>query len=138
MCDEYAIYMATERVGTAYVTNEGLFYRIRCLCQLTGTVPCRITASGEGEVDLGVCVPMDDGFGIKTRVPMKKLGRCELRFCVQPKHRVRTDLFIALSPEEPFRYIQRLRDAYMSFKNGQVGLSFKDQSLIQRDSDQSP
>lgn len=135
---EYGIYLGSECVGTAYVTQEGLFYRIRCQCQLTGTVPCRITVSGEAEVDLGICVPMREGIGIETSIPMKRVGKGPLQFCIAPKKRVKTEMFVALSPEEPFGYIQRLKNAYMSRVNGQVGISFIDQSPIQQDSGLNP
>ena len=69
MRNEYAVYMGSERVGTAQVIIEGLFYKIYCLCQLDGTVPCRIRVSGEKEMDLGICVPLENGFGVKTRIP---------------------------------------------------------------------
>lgn len=135
---EYEIYMGSECVGTAYVTTEGLFYHIYCLCQLSGSVPCRITVTGDREADLGICVPLKDGFGIETRIPIKRVGNGELRFRVSPKHRANTESFIPLSADEPFRYIQRLKDAYLLRRYGQVGLSFKDQSPSQRDSDQIP
>lgn len=138
MYKEYEIYMGSEIVGTAYVTKEGLFYRISCLCRLTGTVPCRIKVIGEKEADLGICVPLNDGIGVETRIPIKRVGDRELQFCVSPKNRVNTELFIPLSVDEPFTYLQRLEDAYLSRRNGQVGLAFKDRSPIPRDSDQIP
>ena len=138
MLREYEIYLGNDCVGTAHVTQEGLYYRICCQCQLTGTDPYRITVSGDTDVDLGICVPMGDGFGIETSIPVKRVGKGALNFCAVPKNRINREFFVALSPEEPFGYIQRLKKAYLSRQNGQVGLSFKDQSLTQRGSGQNP
>lgn len=138
MRNEYAVYMGSERVGTAQVIIEGLFYKIYCLCQLDGTVPCKITVCGENEVDLGICVPLQNGFGMKTRIPIKKIGKGELRFCVLPKYVRRDEHFLELSTEKPFRYIHLLKDAYMSHKDGHIGIGIINQSLSQQGSDQNP
>lgn len=138
MCREYAVNLGADKVGTAHVEKQGLYYWINCQCQLSGTVPCRIIVSGESEIDLGICVPRDNGFGLETRIPIKNVGKGDLQFYVRPKHRQKDELFVPITPDEPFSYIKKLKNAYLSSKEGQVGLSFKDQSLIQRDSDQNP
>ncbi len=135
---EYSINLDKECVGTAHVVKEGLFYRIHCQCGLTGTVPCRITVTGEREADLGICVPLKDGFGIETRIPIKRVGEGELRFRVLAKRRDSDELFVTASADEPFPYLRRLSNAYLSVRNGQVGLVFKDQSPNQQDSDRNP
>lgn len=138
MHGEYAVYMGNERVGSAAVTREGLYYRISCRCRLSGTVPCRIAVTGEKEVDMGLCVPQGDEFGIEKRIPIKKIGEGELRFQVLPRHQVSKGIFVAISPEEPFRYIARLKDAYLARRNGQIGLTITNLSPDQPDSGQNP
>lgn len=135
---EYSINSGNECVGTAHVVKEGLFYRIHCQCGLTGTIPCRITVTGEREADLGICVPLKDGFGVETRIPIKRVGEGELRFRVLAKRRDNAELFVIPSVDEPFTYLRRLGSAYLSVRNGQVGLIFKDQSPNQQDSGQNP
>jgi len=134
---EYAVCFGTERVGSASVSKEGLYYRIRCQCQLSGDVPCRITVSGERDADLGLCVPLGDHFGVETRIPIKRVGEGNLSFQVTPKHRETTEQFIPISPEEPFQYLARLKDAYLIRRNGQAGIAITDRSPDQPDSGQS-
>ena len=126
MCKEYAILMDSERVGTAYVVNEGLFYRIRCRCRPVGTKPFRIIVSGEREADLGICVPINDGVGLETRIPMKLVGKGELGFRISVKPDMNSGFFVPLSVDEPFAYLRRLKDARLSYENGKVGFVFKD------------
>ena len=93
---------------------------------------CRVLARcGEKEVSLGVLVPQDGGFQLETRIPVKRVGEGELSFSVAPRHRTAAGKFVPLSPEEPFRYITRLKDAYLEQRNGQLGLVFnKDIRLL--------
>ena len=138
MCKEYEVFFGSERVGAASVNREGLYYRISCRCRLSGYVPCRIIVSGEKEADLGLCVPLDDMFGVETRIPIKKIGEGELHFRVLPKRPELKGEFIPISPEEPFHYIARLKDAHLARKDGQAGLILKDRSQDQQDSDPNP
>ena len=130
--------MGSERVGSACVTKEGLYYRISCRCLLSGSVPCVVKVTGDREMDLGLCVPLCGGFGVETRIPIKRVGEGTLNFRVLPKHRIRTEQFVPVSAEEPFRYITRLKDAYLVRRNGQMGLLFTDRSPSPLDSDQNP
>ena len=138
MLQEYAVYMGSEKVGTACVTKEGLYYRISCRCRLSGSVPCCITARAAQETDLGLCVPLEDRYGLETRIPIKSVGEGDLDFRVFPKHRVRPEQFIPISPEEPFAYIARLKDAHLARRNGQTCVVITDRSPDPQDSDQSP
>lgn len=138
MRKEYAVCLGKERIGSATVKREGLYYRIHCQCQLSGSIPCRIIVKGEKEVDLGLCVPMGDRFGIDTLIPVKRIGEGDLNFQVLPRHSKQDAQFIALSPEEPFRYISRLKDAYLVRQEGKLGLAFKNRSPNQPGSGQNP
>ena len=135
---EYAVWFGGETAGTACVTREGLYYRISCRCRLSGSVPCSITARAEREADLGLCVPLEDQYGLEIRIPIKCVGEGDLEFRVSPKHRVRPEQFIPISSEGPFAYIARLKDAYMVRRDGQTGIVTKDRSPSPQDSDQNP
>ena len=90
-------------MGRVLVERQGLYYIFRCRCTLSGETAFRLFAScGEKQEDLGVLVPMGNFFGLDTT------------------H------FAPISPEEPFAYLQRLKDAYLAEKDGQIGAQWEE------------
>lgn len=110
-------------VGKVRVTREGLYYRFRCLCQRTGDSVCKVWA---GDVSLGVLVPEGEGFSLNTRLPAKRFSEGQWDFQIQPARPVLDGRFVPIKPEEPFAYIARLKDAYLTRQNGQVGIAIGD------------
>lgn len=118
----YGVYFGGKLAGKVQVLRQGLYYRFLCRCQITGDVVCRLRVScGDRQENLGVVVPMDGGFGLDTKLAVKRLGEGEMTFTLLPKHEVLTGKFVPIYPEEPFAYIQKLKDAYLARKDGQVG-----------------
>ncbi len=117
------MFSGSQKIGTAQVAREGLYYRIHCNCSLSGDVLYKIILHGEQtQEDLGICVPMDGAFGIRTRIPIKRIGG-ELRFIAVPRHRELTDHFIPVENGSPFPYIDRLENAFLDIRNGQTGIA---------------
>ena len=75
-----------------------------------------------GTVDLGVCVPVDGGFGVERSVPCKKVGEGVPEFQLVPKHERMGGRFVPVYPEEPFAYLSRLKDSFLSVRNGVPGI----------------
>lgn len=124
---DYGVYFGNQLAGKVQVLQQGLYYRFICRCQLTGDVMCRLSVScGDKRENLGVVVPMDGGFGLDTKLPVKRLGEGKMEFSLLPKHDVPTGKFVPIYPEEPFTYIERLKDAYLARKEGQVGVVIKE------------
>ena len=122
--------MGDKTIGTAAVGREGLYYRIRCRCDLSGETVCRVLVRcGSREESLGILVPQDGSFGLETRIPVKKVGEGKLSFSLAPKHRSVEGIFVPLSPEEPFRYIAMLKKAYLAKRDGRIGLIIKERCL---------
>ena len=116
-----------DRVGKVQVLREGLYYRFFCRCRLSGDVVCRLAVRcGEKEENLGVVVPVGDGFGLDKRLPVKNLGEGEMTFFLMPKQERLEGKFIPIYPEEPFSYIARLKDAFLARQNGQIGVVIKE------------
>ena len=119
---DYEVFFGKEKAGKVQVFREGLYYRFCCRCCLTGDVVCRLMVScGEKQENLGVVVPVGEGFGLDKRIPVKHLGEGEMTFSLMPKHDRIGGKFIPIYPEEPFSYIARLKDAFLARQNGQVG-----------------
>jgi hypothetical protein len=121
---EYFIFSGEEKIGAVVVQQQGLYYRISCRCNLTGSVRYKLLAScGNLSADLGLCIPKDNQFGVDTAIPVKRLGHGELSFRLVPKHsRVEGD-FVTVSADEPFGYIQQLQKAHLVHREGVVGIA---------------
>lgn len=124
---EQELFFGDRSVGRVLVERQGLYYVFRCRCALSGEAAFRLFAScGEKQEDLGVLVPMGDSFGLDTRRPVKRLGEGELSFRLVSKHDAPRTHFAPISPEEPFAYLQRLKDAYLAEKDGQIGAQWEE------------
>ena len=123
---EYAVYLWDRPAGKVNLEREGLYCRISCRCDLPEDVICRLKAVGAGtEENLGILVPEDGSFVLRTRIPAKRLEG-DFTFHAVPNRELLPGKFIALCPEEPFRYLERLKDAYLIRKNGQAGIVIKE------------
>lgn len=122
----YNAVLAGKNVGTVQVIKEGLYCRFRCRCKLEDDV-CRLMVScGDKQENLGVLVPSGEGFYLETKIPAKRLGQGKPVFSVIPNRAVLTGKFIPISPEEPFAYIARLKEAYLVTRNGQQGIVIRE------------
>lgn len=119
MIQEYPVYQGKEQVGKVRLEKQGLYYRLSCRCAVQEGM-YRLTAfCRDRQENLGILIPMGDGFGLDTRLPVKRLGDGELHFRIQTNH---TGTFVPIRPEEPFSYIERLKNAFLEIKDGQKGI----------------
>jgi len=104
-------------LGWVRVERQGLYYLFRCRCQLSGEAAFRLLVScGEKQEDLGILVPMEGGFGLDTRRPVKRLGEGTLSFRLVSNHDAPKNRFGPIYPEEPYTYLQKHKDAYLAGK----------------------
>lgn len=119
----YSVHFANRPVGKVSVHRQGLYYRFCCRCRLAEGVVCRLRICCAGQQEnLGVLVPIDGGFGLDTTLPAKRLGKGTPEFTLVPKHEDISGTFVPVYPEEPFAYISRLKKAYLTRKDGQLGI----------------
>lgn len=85
----------------------------------------RLQCSTENKsTNLGILVPMENGFGLDTRFPISRLGEGTLSFSLLPRHEPMEErTFVPIHPEEPFEYLERLNEAFLETKDGQLGAS---------------
>jgi len=126
----YQVLFGDKPVGKVQVTKEGLYYRFYCRCRMAGEVVSRLTVCWpDKRENLGVLVPVDDGFGLNTKVAAKKCGEGRPEFLIVPHKSELQGKFIPISPEEPFAYIQRLKDAFFERRYGQPGIVLRDTQM---------
>ena len=127
MEERYPIFLGGQTVGEARVRREGLYYCFSCRCKLSGTMICRLTAVCDGIAEnLGIPVPDGEWFCLNTRIPAKRLGEGMMTIRAVPKHGRLEGKFVPLSPEEPFAYLSRLKNAFLEVRGGQVGVTIRD------------
>ena len=119
----YEIMLGGESVGQAVVRRQGLYYRLSCRCDLSGEVIYRITVTCGGKSEsLGIPVPKNGEFYLDTRLAASRLGEGEPKFAAVPRRPDLGGMFVPISPEEPFRYLHRLENAFLARKDGQLGI----------------
>lgn len=130
----YELLMGNQAIGQVEVSREGLYYRFRARCRLSGDVIFRGTAvCGECRQNLGIFTPVGDGeFGLDTKLPAKRFTGPEIRFLALPRHGEVAGKFVPISPEEPFAYLSRLRDAYMEVRDGHVGVVIREKGNLDK------
>lgn len=129
MVNSYDIFMDGEAVGTASLEKEGLYWKIRCRCDLPGEVPHQITLKAGEEIDLGLLVKEDDGFCLTKRIAMKRFGNAYPSFLAKPRITKPKESFHSIVPDKPFAYIERIKDSNLEEKNGELGIILVEEDL---------
>lgn len=125
----YPVLLGKAQAGKVCVERQGLYYRFCCRCNLTGTGIYRLyVRCGGVSQSLGVVIPTEGGFGLETKVPVKRIGEKTMEFTLLLKPGETGGRFIPIYPEEPFAYISRLKDGFLARQNGQLGLQLPDES----------
>ncbi len=116
----YDIFLGSQPVGKATVTRQGMYGCVVCKCRISGQVPYRVEIrSGQSREDLGLLVPENGWFTLTKRIPMRFLECGEPVFSALPARGEIGGKFVPISADEPFRYLSRLENAYLS-RRGQV------------------
>ena len=108
----YIVTSNGKSVGKVQVLREGLYYRFICRCHITQDKIVRLMVSdNETEINLGILVPLEEGFGLSKRIPAKQFSGGEISFYVSAKQE--RGRYIPISPEEPFAYLERIKDCFL-------------------------
>ena len=120
----YAVTFGKQACGKVQVLRQGLYYRFICRCRIRGDTLFRLRVScGGRQEELGVLAPVDGGFGLDRKLPVKNFKEGTPEFRLYTKVEEREGKFVPILPEEPFSYISRLQNAFLQSKNGQIGIS---------------
>lgn len=152
----YDIYLGSEAVGKATLTKEGLYWKIRCQCSLPSDEAHRVTAKAGEEIDLGILVPENGEYCLTKRIAMKRFADAQPQFFIKthspdpeeivhpiiPEESTQPDIseerFIAITPEEPFAYIEELKDARLEEKDGEIGITLPEEEKEPEIQDSDP
>ncbi len=123
MEEQYEVDFAGRQAGKVQLLRQGLYVRIICRCTVPGDQVLRLYAVlGDKRENLGVVVPDGDGFLLDKKIPAKRLGEGKLKFMLSSGSGQRPGKFVPICPEEPFFYIDRLKDAFLQSEHGKIGI----------------
>ena len=124
----YTIWANGKSAGDAEVIKSGLYYKIMCRIVRPKKGMYRLNVRCcEKTVDLGLCVPMQDHFGVDTSVPIRKIGEGELIFELIGEHH--SQKFIAISKETPVKHLAEYSKMRFVILEGEKGVILTDHSL---------
>lgn len=128
MDGNYDIFRGGEKIGKAQVKREGLYYRFRCVCSLTGDVIYRLTVTcGERTENLGILIPDGDVFRLEKKLSAGRFPTGEPIIQAVPGNPDRAGFFAPVKPDEPFRYLAGLQSARLARRGDEVGVLLEDQ-----------
>ena len=123
----YTVHHGREQVGKVELIPQGLYCRVICRCAVASDQVFRLYAvSEQRRENLGVLLPESDGLCLDRKIPVKTLGREPIRFVVSCGTGAVQGRFVPIRPEEPFRYIDRLKDAFLETENGKIGIRIQE------------
>ena len=119
----HGVYFGERLCGKVQVQKENLYYRIICRCKINSELVCRLRVQFEnGMENVGILTPVEDGFGLCTRLPVKRFLDKPIKFVLTPVSEGRKGQYIPILPEEPFGYIEKLKTSYLAKKDGSYGV----------------
>jgi len=120
----YSICCGAQKVGTAVVSAEGLYYSFRCRCQLDKKAICKLCVScGDERILLGTPIPEGQYFVLRTRIPKKRFGAGEIAVCVAFEGDS-NEIFVPVRETELFPYLKEIKNAYAQVRGGEPGIVF--------------
>ena len=118
---EYEITSEGKCVGSASVTPSGLYFDVRCRCDLHEGIVRIVANCGQTRESVGICVPVDGKMIISTKIPQKRLQTllgfeaiCEIQA-----------EWVPIIDGEPIACLHQLMDARLQYRNGKAGLSIR-------------
>ncbi len=115
---EFPILSDDRPIGTATVTEDGLYFDIACKCT-TQTGILRVIANcSDHQENIGICVPKDGQMVIRTKIPKKKLQSLTGFSAVTKKE----EIWIPIVDGKPIPHLDKILYARYSVQNGKPGL----------------
>jgi len=122
----YSILRSGQKVGTARVSREGLYYRFDCECTLDGKEVCKIGVScGEDEILLGTPIPEGQIFRLRSKLPVKRFSGETPYFYILGNKKEKFEKFVPVDENKPFLYLKYLKNAVFQVRNGETGVMIR-------------
>lgn len=118
----YPVMLNGKQAGKVSVRRQGLYYHFSCSCRFSGEHMYRLIVSrAAAKENLGILVPSEGSFTLQKKLPVKRIGEGDMSFHLASVQDSASTAFIPICPEEPFAYLERLKEAYLERRYGQIG-----------------
>ena len=119
----YGVKLGKDTVGKLEITKTGLYYRFVCRCKIQDSSVYRLMVQCQDDrIRIGVPVPDGKGYILDKKLPVKLFSGPVQEVFLAPMHETVEGRFVPLSPGEPFAYIADLEKAFLSNRNGKIGV----------------
>ena len=119
----YEVYLGDRPAGKVQLIVNGLYVRVICRCLVPKDQVYRLyLVCGGHKENIGVVVPESDGFVLDKQIPVKRFGTGKIQFVLSSGTCGMTGEFVPICPEEPFSYIDRLKNAFLETEHGKIGI----------------
>ena len=118
----YDLNLNGKNVGIVQVEPKGLYYHISCRCDLPKNGFHRLIMDSEkGIISLGCIIPLENRFGLDTRISIKQAGKNGFTFRLEV---IEQQCMVPISEDCPIPCLVRLEEACFGFRDGQSVLIF--------------
>lgn len=132
MIGTYRVTLDNINVGTATVTQQGLYYHIVCNCTFRERGFYFICVqSGTNLENLGLCVPEGDHFKLEKKVPAKRFLENSLLFFATRKGERDTPTSIPIETGGEFPYLSDLTKGTFQNLKGKCSVVFPSKVAVQ-------
>jgi hypothetical protein len=115
---EYDVDLDGVHIGKITLVPAGLYYDIRCWCRPQGGLIRVVANCGDGQENIGLCVPQDGGMVIHTKIPQKRLQTIKSFAAITETK----DEWVPIEEGKPIGCMDRIRFAKFAVRNGRPGL----------------
>ena len=123
MAVDYCVMAGSREAGKVQINQEGLYYKIICHARLQGTIMYRLVAvTDQKRENIGILAPDHGGYSLNRKIPCSRLPGEIQEFLLLPSHEPVEGKFVPISPEEPFEYLEKLKDAYLQRQKDRLGV----------------
>ena len=106
-------------VGKVWVTSEGMYWLVKCFCDIAIENVYAVTAKENGNTkELGICVPRRNGPSIVARVPKREINMTSASFYLSCKETAGKNEIFSLDPDMPLCCISQLDRAFLQIGVG--------------------
>ena len=114
--DSYSVSINNNQVGTVTVEREGLFVKILCILHkgLSGAYRL-IMHTKSKKLDLGICLPYENFFGLKTNVAQKYVKDEIVSFVLKTNNKDEDGMLV--ETDNCFSTLECIINARYTFRN---------------------
>ena len=124
---EYKVWYQSKIVGAAQIEKQGMFYLIHCRCTLPEKGNYRLFVEGGSITEnLGILIPNKQGYEVRSRIAINKIGQGELTFAIRKNDTESSDKFYPVCENEIFSAIDQLDKGRLAVHEDRLGIVIRE------------